>query len=130
MHANVISRNPSPHILYIDDEEALTDIGERRLQSLGYEVSAHCSSRAALAAFQHLPHRYDAVITDLNMPELDGLELARKISAIRPEVPIILCTGDRSAFTDEQILACGIGEIVLKPLSKKDLALLLAKIFC
>jgi CheY-like chemotaxis protein len=93
-------------------------------------VSIHCSSQAALAAFQEKPHRYDAVITDLNMPDLNGMELAKKISAIRPEVPIILCTGDRSAFTDEQLLASGIGEIVLKPLFKKDLAVLLAKIFC
>ena len=118
-----------PRILFIDDDEALIDIGKRSLQKLGFEVSAHLSSLEALAAFQNQPYKYDAIITDLTMPNLNGLDLARKINAIRPEIPIILCTGDRSAFTDEQIAACGIEEIMLKPLSMNNWATLLNKIF-
>ena len=117
------------HILFIDDDESLIDIGKRNMQKLGFAVSAHICSLNALSAFQDQPYKYDAIITDLTMPNLNGMELARKISAIRPEIPIILCTGDRSAFTDEQIAACGIEEIVLKPLPMNKWATLLNKIF-
>jgi len=130
MVVKVDSENNRPHILYIDDEEVLVDIGKQRLQSLGYGFSGHCSSREALDAFAAAPHRYDAVITDLAMPDINGVELAKKLTAIRPDIPIILYTADPAAFSDQEISAAGIDWVVLKPLSTKDFAALINNILC
>ena len=113
------------HILFVDDEESLTELCTFRLQGLGYSVSAFTESLKALAAFQSNPDRFDAVITDLTMPHLNGLQLADTIQGLRPEIPIILCTGDCSAYSEAEIRACGIREVILKPVLKKDWALLL-----
>lgn len=130
MGGKVDSNNNRPHILYVDDEELLIDIGKQRLQHLGYGFSGHCSGREALAAFAAAPHRYDAVITDLVMPDLDGIELATEIAAIRPDIPIILYTADPSAYSDQQIRAAGIDWVILKPLSQKEFAALLNNLLC
>ena len=116
------------HILFVDDEESLTELCKLRLEGLGYAVSVFTQSPLALAAFQNNPQQFDAVITDLTMPELNGLQLASIAHEIRPELPIVLCTGDCSAYSDAEIKACGIQEVILKPVLKKDWALLLARV--
>ena len=80
-------------ILFVDDEESLVEVGEEILAELGYEVMSQTSSAEALALLRDDPSRFDVVITDQTMPELTGLELAKEILAIRPDLPVILCTG-------------------------------------
>jgi len=77
----------------VDDEEALVNMMEQKLTRLGYEVVACHGSLEALRQFRSAPRRFAAVITDLNMPQLTGSDLARQIAQIRPGTPVILCSG-------------------------------------
>ena len=83
----------SERILFVDDEEALVEMGEDILAELGYEVTSRMNGREALALLRLDPSRFDLVITDQTMPEMTGIELAREILAIRADMPIIMCTG-------------------------------------
>ncbi|MFA7382449.1 MAG: PAS domain S-box protein [Desulfurivibrionaceae bacterium] len=109
-------------ILLVDDEDALIEMGERILVYLGYKVTSMTSSIEALELFRVQPEDFDLVITDFTMPNMTGAELARKILAIRPGMPIVLCTGFSEMFTEEKALALGIKGYVMKPLSIHDLA--------
>jgi CheY-like chemotaxis protein len=112
-------------ILFIDDEEMLAEMGKIMLERLGYEVTVHTGSREALAAFQSQPEQFDAVITDQTMPGLTGVELAGRMLRIRPDIPIILCTGYSNLVNEEQAKALGIKGFIMKPMTKKDIAQLL-----
>jgi PAS domain S-box-containing protein len=109
-------------ILFIDDEEALTAIGVKILTSLGYAVFPMTNSRQALKEFQADPNRFDLVITDQTMPYMPGSELAKELLRIRPDIPIILCTGHSSVIDLEIAKSIGIKAFVMKPVSKKVLA--------
>jgi len=115
-------------LLLVDDEEILAGLGKEMLERLGYEVVAHTSSVAAWAAFQEQPERFDAVITDQTMPAMTGIDLAQRILAIRPEIPIILCTGYSSLVSEEQARAGGITAFILKPLTRRSIASLLRQV--
>ncbi len=109
-------------ILFVDDEEALVYIGEQMLKHLGYEVVATNSSNEALAAFRTQPDKFDLVVTDQTMPKMTGEMLSKELIQIRPDVPIILCTGHSELITEESALAFGVRELVMKPLVMADLA--------
>ncbi len=109
-------------ILFVDDEEALAEMGEELLAELGYEVACHTSSRQALAAFRLDPSRFDLVITDQTMPEMTGVQLVGELLAIRPDIPVILCTGFSHAVDEESAQAAGIKGFVMKPLTKREIA--------
>lgn len=87
-------------ILFVDDEDVITRMSKNMLEKLGYHVTARTSSLGALETFQEKPNHFDLVITDQTMPNLIGYELAGTIIQIRPDIPVILCTGD-SAFITE-----------------------------
>jgi len=112
----------SERILFVDDEEALLDMGKQALTRLGYEVTCEMSSEAALALFKESPSRFDLVITDQTMPGTTGVELAKKIFAIRPDMPIILCTGYSHLVDTESAKAAGIRGFAMKPLTKREIA--------
>jgi len=116
------------HILLVDDDESLTEVGGLILQHLGYKVTIRTSSLAALDTFQKQPLLFDAVITDQTMPGMTGCTLAEHLLRIRPDLPILLCTGYSSLITEEQARAKGIKGFAMKPLAKKELALLLRKL--
>ncbi len=109
------------YILYVEDEEPLARLGREALEGLGYGVMVRTSSVEALEAFRSDPFRFDAVITDQTMPNLTGEALARKLLEIRPDIPIILCTGFSHTITQEKAKALGIRSFLLKPLLIKDL---------
>jgi CheY-like chemotaxis protein len=109
-------------VLFVDDEPALADISCRMLTRLGYQVDVRTSPVEALEAFRVHPSRYDLVITDLTMPQMTGLQLARRLIAIRPELPVILCTGFGDQDTEARAGASGIRTVLLKPLILRDLA--------
>ncbi|MDP3480185.1 MAG: PAS domain S-box protein, partial [Desulfoprunum sp.] len=109
-------------ILFVDDEEMLVDIGREMLESLGYSVSVTTSSREALETFRAQPTAFDLLITDMTMPGLTGLELAGKVVAIRPDIPIILYTGFCGNNILEQARAIGIRDVVMKPYDARNMA--------
>ncbi len=118
----------SGHILFVDDEAVLAEMGQIMLERLGYEVTVRTSSFEALNALQNEPGRFDAVITDQTMPGMTGMDLARRMLLIRPDLPIILCTGYSSLVNETQAKACGIMGFAMKPLTKKEMAALLHEV--
>lgn len=109
-------------ILFIDDEIPMVDLGKQMLESLGYDVTTRTSSIEALELFKARPDRFDLVITDMTMPKLTGSELALKISEIRTDIPVILCTGFSHKITAEKAREMGIKAFLLKPILKGMLA--------
>jgi nitrogen-specific signal transduction histidine kinase/CheY-like chemotaxis protein len=112
----------SESLLFVDDEEATVIAMQEMLADLGYTVYATCSSRDALKTFRRVPERFDLVITDQTMPELTGVDLATEMMALRPGLPIILCTGYSDRVDREEAYRLGIREYVMKPLEMLDIA--------
>jgi len=109
-------------ILYVDDEAALVDLGQEMLESLGYRVTAKNNSVEALEAFKTDPHGFDIIITDQTMPAMTGFDLTKQIMHIRPDIPVILCTGHSDQVTQEMARDAGIREFVMKPMTIQTLA--------
>ena len=118
----------SEHILFIDDERIVADMSRSMLERLGYRVTVKTNSMDALVIFQNQPEEFDLVITDQTMPDMTGSDLARRMLQIRPGMPIILCTGYSSLITEEKARSFGIQGFALKPLAKKDIAVLIRKV--
>ena len=115
-------------ILFVDDEEALVQIGQHMLRRLSYEVVPRTSSVEALEAFRAQPDKFDLVITDQTMPNMTGEMLAKELMSIRPDIPIILCTGYSELISKELAKAMGIREYVMKPLVIRKLATTIRKV--
>jgi PAS domain S-box-containing protein len=115
-------------ILFIDDEEALVEMGKQMLQELGYEVTARTSSIEALELFRANFDKYDLVITDMTMPHITGEKLAKEFMNFRPDIPIVICTGYSEWISEESAKAMGIKEYAMKPLVKRDLAHIVRKV--
>ena len=109
-------------ILFVDDEEALVEVGKQMLERLGYEVVAEKDSVRALKQFQRDPGKFDLVITDQTMPNMTGIELAKRMMSIKKDIPIILCTGFSEVISSESAKAMGIREFVMKPIIKNEMA--------
>ena len=109
-------------ILFVDDEKALTELGKRMLSSLGYDVTIYTDSREALNILQQDAGSFDLVITDMTMPHMTGKELARGILELRPDMPIIICTGHSEYIDVNKALELGIKALIMKPISRKELA--------
>jgi len=103
------------HILMVDDEKSLIEINEKRLRRLGYRVTSTTQSRKALNIFSSRPQDFDLVITDQTMPGITGEQLAGRLLAVRPEIPILLCTGYSSTISREHADQMGIRGFLMKP---------------
>jgi PAS domain S-box-containing protein len=121
-------RGQGQRILLVDDEPSLARIGERRLQLLGYRATMVVNARSALSLFQADPGAFDLVITDFTMPEMNGLELARELTQLRPDLPVIMTTGYIDDFAPGAIIEAGVSRIVMKPLSLEDLGRAVAEV--
>jgi two-component system, cell cycle sensor histidine kinase and response regulator CckA len=121
MQAKQLPRG-SECILFVDDEQTLLDIGRDFLERLGYRVETRASSIDAIEAFRADPQKYDLVISDITMPKLTGDELALRIKAIRPDIPIILCSGFSSRIHAQATKTMGISAVIMKPVTYVDLA--------
>ena len=123
---------PLPHgtgrILLVDDEEALVFVGQIMLEQLGYEVVPSTSSIEALEAFRAMPQRFDLVITDQTMPNMTGEEFVQKLQRIRPDIPIILCTGFSHVMNAAKAQAMGIDAFLMKPVAPRDLAVTIQQV--
>ncbi len=115
-------------ILFVDDEEPLVDIGQNMLEQLGYSVVARSCPKEALKIFKESPKSFNLVITDMTMPAMTGDLLAGELMAIRPNIPIILCTGHSDLITHERINELGIKDFLLKPHSIQELAATIRKV--
>jgi PAS domain S-box-containing protein len=115
------------HILYIDDDEALVFLVRRLLERRGYRLSGHVNQREALDALRADPAGFDLVVTDYNMPGMSGLDVARAIRAIRPDLPVVVASG----FIDEALRAnapaAGVRELISKTGEAVDLCESLAR---
>jgi PAS domain S-box-containing protein len=105
-------------ILFVDDEEILTEMFEEMLDMLGYRVTATTKSVEALKIFQNAPDDFDIVITDQTMPSLSGTDLAKEILKITPDMPIILCTGYSDKVDEIIAKKVGIKEFLMKPVTE------------
>ncbi len=108
-------------ILLVDDEENLVTVGGRILERLGYRVTGLTSAVDALKLFREVPDKFDLVITDQTMPYMTGIRLAEELMRIRPEIPIILCTGFSHETTAEEALALGIKRFLMKPMNAGEI---------
>ena len=109
-------------ILLVDDEEVQCQSGQHLLERLGYTVVTASNSLEALDVFRTQPNAFNLVITDQNMPRLTGMELAEKMLLIRPDIPIILCTGFTEVIDGKDAKARGVQEFMMKPFSARQLA--------
>ena len=115
-------------ILVVDDEASLVKMMTRMLEKLGYTVVGTTTSTEALRLFQTQPECFDLVITDMAMPEMAGDQLAKALSAIRPDIPIILCTGYSGRIDEESAAALGVAGCCLKPVTTETLAKAVRKV--
>uniref|UniRef100_A0A7C4MMD8 histidine kinase n=1 Tax=Desulfatirhabdium butyrativorans TaxID=340467 RepID=A0A7C4MMD8_9BACT len=107
----------SERILLIDDEETIVQLSKEMLTTLGYRVTAMTQSKMALDLFRKNPLDYDLVVTDMTMPGMTGDLLAQECIKIRPDIPVILCTGFNRQINESRIAALGIRCMLLKPIS-------------
>ncbi len=120
----------SERILVVDDEPGLAMGVKESLERLGYCVDCRTSSTEALEAFRHqAPERaFDLVITDMTMPHITGLELARELLRLQPKLPIILCTGFSEKANAEKAKSFGIQGYIMKPVLLRELAELVRRV--
>ena len=116
------------HILFVDDEPALVDIGELLLKELGYDVTSRTCGIEALEAFKSNPDKFDLVLTDMTMPQMTGEKLAGEIISIRKDIPIIISTGFSSVMTEKKALELGIKGLLMKPFVLSELARVIQKV--
>ncbi|MDM8549302.1 response regulator [Desulfobacterales bacterium HSG2] len=109
-------------ILLVDDEKRIVEMEKQMLEQLGYDVTAFTGSLKTLEVFAGDPEGFDLIITDMTMPNMTGLELSENILRIRPDMPIILCTGYSEMVTKEKAEAMGIREFVMKPALRREMA--------
>ncbi len=122
-----LPRGRHEHILLVDDEIALRELGEEILVELGYQVASFSSSAEALAAFERAPDRYAAIVSDEVMPGLTGTQLAGQVHAKKPTLPIIIITGYGGAGFELRAQQAGVMTVLKKPYQKHELAHALAK---
>ncbi len=115
-------------ILLVDDELPIVKMGSQVLERLGYRVTIRTSSFEALELFRSKPDDFDLVITDMTMPNMTGDKLAIEMKKIRPEIPVILCTGYSKKVSDETASEIGIKAFAYKPIVKADLAKTVRKV--
>ena len=105
-------------ILFVDDEELMVDVGKGLMERMGYHVTAETDPEAALRRFQADPRGFDLLVTDMSMRHMDGDVLARRVLALRPDMPVILCTGYNERISEEKAQAMGIRKYIEKPIDR------------
>ena len=104
----------NPRILYLDDDESMVYLVERLLKRRGYRVAAHTRQEEALQALRADPAAFDLVLTDYNMPGMSGLDVAREVRAIRPELPVAVTSGFIDKELHTQAEGAGVRELIFK----------------
>jgi len=109
-------------ILFVDDEPSITVMAQKMLERLGYRVQTRRDPLEALELFKAQPDFFDLIMTDMTMPQMTGARLSQKIKAIRPDVPVVVCTGHSPFIDEERAASIGIAAFLMKPIKYKVLA--------
>lgn len=117
----VAPKSSNERILFVDDEIGITKMASHMLTSLGYEPIVTSSSLKALDLFEENPNGFDLLISDQVMPDLTGHELALKVRAIRPEMPIIICSGFSGKLSSKKAEELGVDDFLVKPISRQEI---------
>ena len=125
---NVTAYSGTETVMLVDDETDILISQEKFLTGLGYKVSSFEDGESALRTFLNHPHAFDLIVTDMTMPRISGDKLSKEILKIKPEIPIILCTGFHETFTREVALELGIRKYVQKPIEAGVLSKLIRDI--
>jgi PAS domain S-box-containing protein len=128
MQATPMLPGENERILFVDDEELLASLGKQVLEALGYNVVIGTNGLEALEIFRSRPYAFDLIITDMTMPGLTGRELAAEVLAIRPGIPIIICTGYSDSIDKKTAAEAGIRGFILKPMLIRELSDLIRKV--
>ncbi len=117
-------QNPggNEHILIVDDEIQIVWVQQQVLESLGYTVTGRTSSVDALNLFTSRPEEFDLIITDMTMPTMTGVELTKAVKTLRPDIPVILCTGFSDLVNSEKAAHIGLSRFLTKPVTLDELA--------
>ncbi len=110
------------HILLVDDEETVLEVMEKMLVRLGYQVTPFADGESALKALQENPDTFSLLMTDMTMPKMTGLDLVKKATSGKTNLPVVLCTGYGNMEHMEKARAAGVREILIKPVVLEDLA--------
>jgi signal transduction histidine kinase len=119
--ATEVPRGQGQHILYVDDEEPLVVLVTRTLKRLGYRVSGFTNPIEALSELRKGPHNFQAIVTDLSMPQMSGIDFAQGALDLNPKMPIVLTTGYIRPQDQELARQVGVRELILKPDTIEDL---------
>ena len=109
-------------ILCVDDEQTIVEMDRQTLERLGYNVTIETSGLKAIEIFKQKPNHFDLVITDMTMPDITGDKLAQTLKEIRPNIPVILCTGFNKKIAQKNADELGVEALIIKPASRDDLA--------
>ncbi len=118
----------SEHILLIDDESALAQLGKSTLETFGYQVTAMTSARDAIGRFRDAPDAFDLIVTDQTMPEMTGDFLTKTALQIRPDIPVIICTGHSELLDEKKAKEIGSRAFLMKPLDRNLLAVTVRRV--
>jgi CheY-like chemotaxis protein len=118
----------SERVLFVDDEAPIARMGGQILERLGYSVTTRTSSIESLELFRSRPDDFDLVITDMTMPNMTGDTLAMELMEIRPDIPVIMCSGYSNKISDQTAAEIGIKGFAYKPVGKADLAKIVRKV--
>ncbi|PYX34902.1 MAG: hypothetical protein DMG80_00275 [Acidobacteria bacterium] len=122
-------RGHGERVLYVDDEEPLVFLMTRMLTQLGYQVTGCTEPQKALETFRSGPHDFDVVVSDLSMPQMSGIDLAREILQTRPGMPILIASGYIRPEDNEGVRSLGLPDLLLKPDTIDELSQSLHNIF-
>ena len=109
-------------ILLVDDEEAILTLEKQALEKLGYRVDPESCPVEALKTFHNAPEKYDLIITDMSMPRMSGEQFTSEELGIRPDIPVIVCTGFSRKITPDKIREMGIRDVLMKPVLIQELS--------
>ena len=118
----------SESILFVDDEISIVNMVQRMFERLGYKVQTATTPQDALDRFTLNPSYFDLVITDMTMPQMTGVKLSEKLMDIRPDIPIIICTGHSALVDEEKAKELGLAAYLMKPINMKETAQTIRKI--
>jgi PAS domain S-box-containing protein len=130
VEAQTTEKLPTGHetILFVDDEISIVKMAQKMLQRLGYQVETAMTPGNALEQFSSDPGHFDLIITDMTMPQMTGVTLSGKLMEIRPELPIIICTGHSALVDEEKAKALGLTAYVMKPINMTEIAQTIRKV--
>lgn len=107
-------------ILFVDDDPFIVQVQQKTFERYGYIVTPFIKSLDALNEFKTRPETFDIVICDMAMPIVAGLELAYRIKQIRPDIPVIICTGFSEQINKDNFHDMGVDGFLLKPVRKEE----------